>query len=248
MPAASDIILYGPASRVDDDTSSTGGAIDTAARPLDTQIGSAVNLEVVSDGADTRNVTFVGRIADGSVNSETVALNGTTAVAIPNGPYQRILSVTAASGSASRTVLLRQASAGTTYHTLNVNETEGYCLFRSLTAEASGGSDVVAYEVVYHKNTHGSEALLSAVVRATVDADALFTTAVAASQGDVGTLTNRLTAPVGPTFVGESTDQAIPGTDLAASAYVASYIKCTLPAGTAGGESSYTLEMEGSSA
>lgn len=248
MPAASDLIIYGPLNRPDDDTSTTGGAIDVASRPLDAQIGSSTNLEIVSDGADTRNVTVVARQASGASNSETVALNGTTAVAIPNGPYDLILSVTAASTDASRTVTLRAASAGATYHTINPDEDEGYCLFRNLTAEASGGSDVVAYEVIYHKNTHATETLLSAVRRTTADPDALFTFGLAAAQGDVGTLTNRLTAPGSITFVGESSDQSVPGTDIAAAAYIASYIRCTLPAGTAAGASTHTHELEGASA
>lgn len=47
---ASDLVVYGSANRPNDDTSTAGGAIDTAARPLDQQLTANDTIDIVSDG------------------------------------------------------------------------------------------------------------------------------------------------------------------------------------------------------
>lgn len=61
MPiATTDLIFYGSANRPSDDTSLTGGAIATTDRPDITQLTANSVIAVVSDGADTRQVTIEG--------------------------------------------------------------------------------------------------------------------------------------------------------------------------------------------
>jgi hypothetical protein len=65
-----------------DDTSTSGGAIDTLRRIDFTQIARTTPSEAVSSAAGdtTQTLTITGRKADGSIVSETLTLNGTTIV------------------------------------------------------------------------------------------------------------------------------------------------------------------------
>ena len=92
----------------DDDDSATVG-------DLDAWTGDAV-VAVVSDGADTRQVTVVGVNAIGEPMEETVTLNGVTEV-LTTVTFSEVYAVRVASES-SRVVTIKQGSGGTTMGTI----------------------------------------------------------------------------------------------------------------------------------
>ncbi len=78
-----DIRFYGSATMPDDDTvQQIGGAIDTAKKVVWGELSSAVQLKAVSANAGdtTQNIAITGRSSSGAKITETINLNGTTAV------------------------------------------------------------------------------------------------------------------------------------------------------------------------
>src|SRR3989344_4215632 len=78
-------------------------------------------VAVVSDGADTRQVTVVGEDASGNRQTENLTLNGTTEV-VGALTFSKLYGAYAASLSGSRIVTIRQGSGGTTRGTIGVNK------------------------------------------------------------------------------------------------------------------------------
>jgi hypothetical protein len=112
MPiTSSELILYNSANMPTDDTSTSGGAIDAQRRPVFTQMTANAQIALVSSGADTRQVTVMGRKPDGTLVTENVTLNGTTEVLTTN-TYERLLRATASATHASNTITLKQGSGG----------------------------------------------------------------------------------------------------------------------------------------
>lgn len=83
--------------------------------------GANAVVAVVSDGADTRQVTIVGEDASGNRQSEVLTLNGTTEV-VGALTFSKLYGASVASLSGSRTVTIRQGSGGTTRGTIGINK------------------------------------------------------------------------------------------------------------------------------
>ena len=85
-----ELIAYGSTSRPINDTTTTGGAIDTKNQPVFTQLGSSSTLEVLSSsGSDTsQTVTVTGRDASGVYQTSTATLSGTSPQALSAGTTQ----------------------------------------------------------------------------------------------------------------------------------------------------------------
>src|SRR4051812_23034676 len=133
---ASELIFWSVASVPTDDVSTSGGAIDTTARVALTQFSANAVLAVISDGADVRNVTIVGRLASGVVDTETIALNGAVEV-LSTKTWERIHSITLSATSGTRTVTAKQGSGGSTVATIVPNETKRHISFQQSTSEAA---------------------------------------------------------------------------------------------------------------
>jgi hypothetical protein len=242
MPITStDLILYGAASRPTDDTSTSGGAIDTQNRPDFSRMTASAQLQLVSDGADARTVTVAGRRPDGTSLSEVVTLNGTTAVLTAN-TFGRLLSATLSATSGTNTVTIQQGAAGPTLMTLPPNTLSRSALFRNSTSEATTAD---RYEKVFWKNNHATLALLGALVTLTADPDARIMIGLSTAQNDTGSVANRMTAPAGITFVDDNVDVAVPGTDLGAGAAIGVWVRQTLPANDVAHDTTYTLQIRG---
>lgn len=244
MPiTASELILYGSANRPEDDVSTTGGAVDLDARPLDSQFTAAAVAELVSDdaGDTTQDVTVHGRDAAGNLVSEQETLNGTTPVATAQ-TFERITKVVF-SAAASGTVTLHQGASGTTRHTFAPGETDAFILF----IEAASDPDVqqVRHEKLFWSNTNGSLDLQDAEVELTADPDDLYEQAVAGAVDDTESVADRETAPSGETFVDDGVAQAVPGDTLASGAEIGVWIKQTLSAGAAAAKPSLTTQLAG---
>jgi hypothetical protein len=238
-----DLVFFGSASRVSDDTSTTGGAIDLTDRPEFTQFSAAARPEVVSDGADTRNVTIEGRNAAGAIITETNALNGTTPVLFA-ATYERILTVTIASSSGTRIVLVKEGASGTTRVTIGLNETSRTAMFRR---SASAAGIVIRYVKVFGRNGHATLTLNSAAVKLTADPDARIRIGLPAAINDTATIANRVTAPASVSFVDDNVSQGVPGGVLAAGDKIGVWVEQNLPANDPARKSTATLELSGTS-
>ncbi len=241
---STELICFGCASRPTDDTSTTGGAIDTTLRPVFTQFGASAVLALVSDGADTRNVDITGRNAAGELVSETKALNGTTEVLSTN-TYERILSVIAQTTSGTRVVTLKQGSGGSTIGTIPLNEKGVYALF--INSKTPASSSTIRYEKIFWKNTNGTLTLTSAQVTLTADPSSKIRIGVAASLNDTATVSNRVTSP-GVTFVDDSVAQNVPNSqNLTAGAAIGTWIEQTLASADSPVKSTFTTQLSGNS-
>jgi hypothetical protein len=97
-------------------------------------------VAVVSDGADTRQITIVGEDASGNRQQEILTLNGTTEV-VGALTFSKLYGAYAASLSGSRIVTIRQGSGGTTRGTIGVNKKISFIWYGR---RYSGGSPVDA--------------------------------------------------------------------------------------------------------
>lgn len=97
-------------------------------------------VAVVSDGADTRQVTVVGEDASGNRQQEVLTLNGTTEV-VGSLTFSKLYGAYVASLSASRIVTIRQGSGGTTRGTIGINKKISFIWYGR---RYSGGSPVDA--------------------------------------------------------------------------------------------------------
>jgi hypothetical protein len=244
MPiVAADLVKYGSLLRPSDDTSTTGGAIDTLDRPDITQLTANAVIAVISDGADTRSVTVQGRNAAGAIISEAITLNGAVE-ALGSLTFERILTITLSATSATRTVLVRQGAGGATRAQIGINETTRTSLFRQSASEAT---IAIRYEKTFWKNNHATLTLNSAQVRLTVDPDSRIRIGLATSINDTGQIANRKTAPGGVTFVDDNVFQAVPGGVLTAGDRIGVWWEQNLPANDGAHRTSATDELSGTS-
>jgi hypothetical protein len=242
MPiAASDLVAFNAASRPQDDTSPSGGAIDTAAQPTLTQFTANAVLAAVSSGSDTRTLTVKGRLPSGAISTETITLNGTTEVTT-NTVWERILTVTLGSASPTLTVTIKQGAGGTVVGTLGPNITSLNALF--INSSSDPNTSTTRYEKIFWKNTHATLALTSADVTLTADPDARITIALAATVNDSGSVANRLTSP-GLTFSDDNVVLSVPGGSLNPGSAIGVWIAETLPAADSVHRTTFTTRLRG---
>jgi hypothetical protein len=246
MPvSASDLVYYQAANHPEDDTSTVGGGINTAGIVVFTDVASPIGLTVISDGADTRQITLVGRATTGVILQETLTLNGTTRVAGAN-TYERFLKATLSAANASRTVLIdrNDSPTFTNVATLGPNITSVRRLFIGAFSESTAKT---YYEKFFIKNNNASLALLSAKVRLTSDPSGKIAIGLATAKNDTGTTANRLTAPSGVTFVGLNTDIAVPGNDLGPGEAIGVWVRLSLAANDAPAKITFEVQISGQS-
>lgn len=245
MPiAASDLIALGSLSRPEDDTSTSGGAIDIDHRPEFTALTVNDQVEAVSsDGGDTtQQVTVYGRDATGAKVSDTKTLSGATPVVF-TPTFERITKVVMDSDAAGTVTIRRDGAAGD-LGTIPPGERGFYRMFLD---SASESSQAVRYEKLFWKNAHGSLTLNTAAVELTADPDSKIEIGLATAKDDSGSVANRKSAPGGITFVDDSVSQSVPGNTLAAGEGIGVWIKQTLAADNAPLKSSFTSQLSGTS-
>ena len=245
MPiTASDLVLYASANMPTDDTSTSGGAVDTTIRPVFNQLTANAQIAVSSDGADTRQITIEGRKPDGVYVSETLTLNGTNEVLTTNF-YERLLRATLSSTSSDRTVTLKQGSGGSTLATIPPNEKGITALF--INSRSDPSAQEVRYEKVFWRNNHSSLTLTSAKITLTADPAGKIKIGVATSKNDSDSVANRKTAPSGITFVDDNVEVDVPGTTLESGSSIGVWVQQTLAAGDLPLKSTFTLRLAGAS-
>lgn len=240
---SSELLLFGSAGRPTDDESTSGGAIDTTARPVFAQIAATDNIEVVSDdnSDNTQTLTVTGRLASGQYVSEQIALTGTTQ-AVSTNQYERILSAVL-DGDAAGTVTVRRATGDTLIGTIPPGEREFYATFIK---SASDTNPVSRYEKVFAKNTNASLTLNDAKVTLTADPQSRIKIALAAAKDDSGDVADRLTSP-GLSFSDDNVELSVPDDMLEADEAIGVWVEQALEAADAPFKSTYTLRLAGTS-
>lgn len=245
MPiAASDLIAFSALNRPDDDTGTSGGAIDLDHRPVFTQLAANDDLEVLSSAAGdtTQTFTLVARLATGAKVTRTGTLNGTTPVSIQAGEiYERVLRFYI-SADAVGTVTLRRGAAGATVGTIPPAERGFHAFFVDSASEAS---PVARYEPLHWKNTHATLTLNAAKVQLSADPAAKITLGIETAKDTSISVTNRKTVPANPTFVDDGVDQNVPGTTLEAGSAIQTWIKQSLLASDSPVRSTFTTQLAG---
>lgn len=240
---STDLVAFGVASIPTDDVSTTGGNIDATSRPALDLWSAAAKVSLTSDGTDSRTAAIVGRLADGTLATESaLALNGATEVLSVN-TYAYVESITLSATSGTRTVTIKQGTGGTTRGTITPNETKRYSMFQNSTSEASTAN---RYEKVALKNGNGTNALLGANVTLSSDPASKIKIGLEPAVNATTSVANRKTAPGSVTFVDDGVSQNVPGTDLAAGAFIGCWINQTLGANDAAVRNTFGLTFAGS--
>lgn len=240
---ASELQAFQAANMPETDAVTVGGAIATAGIVEFTDIAATDTIQVLSDGADTRNITITGRLASGAIDSETLTLNGATPV---NGAksYERILKVVLASSSGTRTVTVRRTTGATTIATLGLNITSARRLFYDA---ASQVGSTTRYEKFFYKNTNGTLTLNNAALKLTADPAATIRIGGAPSVDDSATATNRVTAPASVTFVDDNISQSVAGGVIAAASAIGVWVEMVRGAAAAAIKNTFSVELSGTS-
>lgn len=252
---ASDLVAYASLNMPDDDSSAYGGAIDTDYQVVFTPLAANDDVEAVSSAAGdtTQNVTVEARLADGSVVSESKLLTGTTAVIFSTiGVVERILKITM-DADAAGIVTIRRSAAGATIYDIPIGERGCYRLFRKSSSEAS---PIDWYEKFFWKNTHGTLALLAAIINEDADPTTLISYAMEDAVDDNNSPADRKTAP-GAGDIGASgfiasgdltmaTETDVSTADLVSGSAIGVFVKLVLGADEPPIKSTWTSKLRGS--
>lgn len=247
--SASDLIAYGSANMPEDNTSTSGGAIDTTTKVIFTDIAATDQVTVISDAAGdtTQIVTVYGRNAGGTIVSEALNLNGTNRVTGATA-FERILKVVVnAAHTGTITVTRDNTPTFTEIGTMESGVLTLRRMFYDAAADASGGSSRDFYEKLFIKNTNGTSTLSNAQIAEQADPSGLITFDLEDAVNDNNSVTNRLNnAPSGMSSSFNGTTKTVPGGgNLIAGNYIGVWLKLTLAAGTAAAKSTYTLRTTG---
>lgn len=238
---AGDLVPYASSSVPADDTTSSGGAIDTLRRVDFTQMASNDTIRAVSSnsGDTSQTLTITGRKADGSIASETLSLNGTTPVTSSN-TYERLLKAEL-SATCTGSVTVARSTGPTTIRIIPAGERGFLAIFRQDASDPSSPKDL--YCKFFWKNTNGTLALTSSVVKENADPDARITHALDAAIDASTSTSNRLTSPG---FSFDGTDKNVPNSqNLSSGSAIGVWLKLSLTAGDTAHRTTYTSELDG---
>lgn len=239
-----DLVAYNALNRPEDDTSTGGGGRDPDVRPDFTQLAANDDLEIISDNAgDTTQVATVdGRDATGAFVTATATANGLTAVILsPATIFERVLSYLLDADGAG-VITLRRSVAGATVYATPIGERGTSSQF---IASASQAGAVTRFDKLFWRNTHATLTLSAAQVQLTADPASRIRQGVALAKDDTVTITNRVTAPAGITFVDDSVQQSVPGNTLEALTDIGVWTEQALLAADAPIRSTFTTELAG---
>lgn len=247
MPAT--LQLYSSLTMPEDDvTLNIGGAIDVTTLVSFNRMLTNGSVEVISDNAaDTMNITITGRAPDGTLLTNTVALNGTTVVAV-TGTFKRLLKAEL-SAAAAGTITVRKSGNGGDLMLLPAGVTTMRRVFYGASADVSGGAARSFHEKVFYRNDDGIAALLGAKVSLPVDMGGKIAFALEAAQGGSdsnGAGNNRLVAPGG--YVLDGAEKTVPANNITPGSAIGIWLELSLAAGLAAADDEFNLRITGSDA
>jgi hypothetical protein len=249
MPVtASQIKFYAAQNTPADNSTLTGGDINSGLLVAFTDIGPVDKMEFVSNGgANVGDMLVIGRDSTGQIISETITLAGETPVE-GTLDFERVLIALYDNETYTGIIIMRDSSTSGEIITLENGETGIRRVFYDATANAVGGGDITFYEKFFVMNTNPTNTFL----------DVTFTEVVSGLTGlvDFGlenrlanpqTIVNRLTAPTGVSLYGEG-PSGIPdpaSNHLLPLDYQGVWLKLTAPAGSPTVNSFYQLKVAG---
>ena len=242
-----DIVVYGSANMQETDSGTQGGAIDLTTLIVFTDLTENTTITVVSDNAGdtTQTLTVTGRIADGSIDTEVLSLNGTTPD-VGATTFERVLKLEL-SASTTGSVTVTETSGADEIAVITAGVTTVRRPFYNVSADVSGGSEKNYYEKIFFKNENGSLALTSATIEEVaggVASNVEFT--LETTLDGSGTSTDRTTAPsTGVGTFSSSAQNVANSQNHSAGAAQGVWLHLTLPAGTSATNSTYTLKETG---
>jgi hypothetical protein len=254
---ASELIAYGATSRPVDDTSTTGGTLDTAYRPVFTQLAANSTVRLVSSSASDvtpLRIRVIGRDATGTVVTEDKVLTGTTAVTT-TATFERIQSIeirnATVPATAVGTITVTNSGNTVTYGTVPIGEKGFYCMFQNASSTAS---QTIRYEKFFWYNANTTTTLNSAAVKITSGGDpsAVIRIGLSTALSDVtngqDSAANRLTTPTAGgtiTFVDDNVSQNVPGGTLPSLKGIGVWVELTLAANNSPLKSTFTTQLSG---
>jgi len=258
--AGTDIVAYLAASRPENNSDASGGAIDATMRLIDRTVAFDINgasgdkIDLVSSSASDNSgvtATLEGYAVDGTWISEARTLNGTGHVQSVATFHHLLRIELSANAIGNVTVARYNAAAPVTLFTIPIGEQGAAALFLKIAAEAGGGATVTAYEKCFLKNTNVSFGCVASLFYCATNENERLTFALecAGGTGPTHQLTggsesaaNRLTAPTGGgtyTFAAAATVGAgltmgdLADGNLSPAEAQGIWVKLTLPAGAA---------------
>lgn len=236
---------YAAASRPVNDTTTSGGAIDTDCVLGVTQLAATDAVRARSSNAgDTMNLTIKYRDAAGVIQTQVQALNGVNNVVF--NTMERFISATLASNPAGAITIERNTGGNANVVTIPAGKKNAAILFVD---SASESSQTIRYEKEFWRNESAeSLTLTNGQVTLTADPSASVRIGLDTAVGGTTSVANRKTAPGSVTFVDDSVAQNIPGGgNLAVNAGIGVWIEFTRGAGAAALKSSYETTLSGTS-
>lgn len=238
-----EMVKRGALNRPEDDVSSSGGGIDNSCVLEVTQMAANDVLRAVSDNAGdtTQSITVTGRLTSGAIDTDVIALNGTTPVAGAK-TFERFLKAVLSAACAGAVTVERNTGPNDDVVIIPAGKTDAAILFIDASSEAS---QTVRYEKEFWKNENATLTLNAAKVTLTADPSTSVKIGVETAVNDTVSVANRKAVPANPTFVDDGVAVNVPGNALAASAAVGVWVEMTRAADAAALKSSYTTKLEG---
>ena len=263
-----DIIAYGAANMPEDDSSTTGGAIDRSKKVAFTALAADDTIDVVSDSASDLGpvVTITGRLANGTIDTEDYTLAGTSQQT-GSTIFERVMKATLASASGYLGTVTIEKNGGPTLITMEgsgVNpDTPGGSgvyevrrMFYGAAASGVGDGAKTLYEKMFIANTHATLALTTSTIELTTDSTAsgIVDFDLEGSVNDNNSVTDRTTSPDGGDMLGapdwDNDSKIVPGGNLGdrttgLSDHVGVWVRLSLGDGQPAEKSDFTLTTDG---
>jgi len=248
---ASELFAQGATSDPIDDFSLTGGTIFVGITGsnyfgITTQPAVASVLEVLSDDAgDTNdNITVVGRDSGGNVQTETVLMNGLSAVILGSTVFDYVQSFSIDGGYLGN-ITLRISVAGVTVATLPIfpQMQKRVTMFKNSFSDAL--VPIIRYEKMHWRMASSGETLVSPEVELIADPSSRIRQGITVAKNDSTSIVNRRTVPPGVTFVDDSVAQAVPSGLMTAGENIGVWYEQNLPAGDPANKSTFTSQLSG---
>ena len=240
---AAELKAYGSLNMPESDTTTSGGGIDTTCMIefADLAVNDVVRAVSTNAGDTTQTAAVTGRTAAGAIVTDNIALNGTTPVA-GTTTFQRVLKIILSATAAGTVTVERNTTPFDDVIAIPTGVTKVRRLFYDSASEAGA---TARYEKVFFKNTNATLTLNAAKTQLTADPSAKIKIANATTVSDTGSVANRKTLPAGLTWVDDNVAQDVPGQALAAGAAIGVWAELSLTAGDSPLDSTFTLELSG---
>lgn len=250
--AADHLRAYLALSHPQNDSGIVGGEKNITMRAVFTDLAADDDVEVLSSDVNdtTISCTIRGRDASNVLVTETVTLNGTTAVIFSAlGVIDRIESIELSAPTIGD-ITIRRSVAGATIavipaapgHELGVKRIFAYSYAHPTIAKDY-------YEKIFFENAHPYYTVANAQVSETSDPQGDLTFALAVSKDDTGTTSSRLTEPLAAVLQSpgtfDNTAKAVPGLNLEPGEGIGIWIKMPVSAAEAAFKDTYQLTLSG---